>query len=242
MAKSLFIVGVLLLLVSCDPKPDCQNSEKPLSSSMDKQDEKPLVSQGCTPTETPTEPTTPTDPSDEPTEDPSEDVPTEALLFDIDVSLTNFDAKDEIKVRKAFEIIKKIVSTKEFKDRVLNFTYGAKKTFVDNDGLTNTQIYQKVLNGSEDLVPGTDHQMDLDLELYYSNRSTVGYTYADGIRIWMNTKFFDAYTPCEVAGNVFHEWTHKLGFSHASSYSVGRDSSVPYALGYLVEELGKQYE
>ena len=84
--------------------------------------------------------------------------------------------------------------------------------------------------------------MDLDLELYYSIRSTVGYTYADGLRIWMNTKFFDSYSPAEVAGNVFHEWTHKLGFTHASNYSLSRDSSVPYALGYLVEELGKQYE
>lgn len=241
MTKSLFIVGVLLLLVSCDPKQDCKSSDQPLSTSAAKQDEKPLVSQGCTPTETPTEPTTPTDPSD-PSGDPSEDVPAEALLFDIDVSLTKFEAADEIKIRKAFAIIKKIVSTKQFRDRVLNFTYATKKTFVDNGGLTNTEIYQKLLDGSEDLVPGIDHQMDLDLELYYSSRSTVGYTYADGLRIWMNTKFFDAYTPCEVAGNVFHEWTHKLGFTHASSYSVSRDSSVPYALGYLVEELGKQYE
>jgi hypothetical protein len=238
MTRSFFTVGLLLLLVSCNPKPeDCPTAiDKPLSTSLEKQDATPPTTTGCTPTENPD------DPGSDPGDEPTGDVPPEAQDFDINVSLTNFDANDEIKVRKAFDIIKKVVASKEFKTRVENFTYGGKKTFVDNDSFSNTDIYQKLLDGSEDLVPGMDHQMDLDLELYYSSRSTVGYTYATGIRIWMNTKFFDAYTPCEVAGNVFHEWTHKLGFTHASSYSLSRDSSVPYAIGYLVEELGKKYE
>lgn len=242
MTKSIIIVCVLMLLVSCNPKPDdCSTStEKPLTSTASKEDEKPLAT-NCTPTENPTDPTDPTEDPTDPT-DPSEDVPAEALLFDINVTLTKFDANDEIKVRKAFAIIKKVIATKEFKDRVINFTYGSKNTFVDAEGLSNDQIYQKLLDGSEDLIPGNDHEMNLDLELYYASTSTVGYTYASGLRIWMNTKFFDKYTTSEVAGNVFHEWTHKLGFGHASSYSVSRDSSVPYALGYLIEELGKKYE
>ena len=84
--------------------------------------------------------------------------------------------------------------------------------------------------------------MDFELELYYASRNTIGYTYPDVLRIWMNTKYFDSYTPSEVAGNVFHEWTHKLGFEHATTHSVSRDSSVPYAIGYLIKELGKEYE
>ena len=238
MTKSFFSVGLLLLLVSCNTKPeDCPSAtDEPLSTSIEKEDATSPTTTGCTPTENPD------DPGSDPSGEPTGDVPPEAQDFDINVSLTNFDANDEIKVRKAFEIIKKVVASKEFKTRVENFTYGGKKTFVDNDSFSNSDIYQKLLDGSEDLVPGMDHQMDLDLELYYSSRSTVGYTYATGLRIWMNTKFFDAYTPCEVAGNVFHEWTHKLGFTHASNYSVSRDSSVPYALGYLVEEIGKKYE
>lgn len=241
MKKSIFIVGLLLLLISCEQKPiDCLASETN-SAITQKQDATPVATEDCTPAETPSEPTD--DPVDAPpVTGEAIDVPAEALIFDIDANLTYFDSNDETKVQKAFAIIKKVVASKEFKDRVLNFSYGAKKTYVDNDGLTNAEIYQKLLDGSEELMPGIDHQMDLDLELYYSNRSTVGYTYADGMRIWMNTKFFDSYTPAEVAGNVFHEWIHKLGFTHASSYSVSRDSSVPYALGYLIEELGKKYE
>ena len=230
MTKSIFIVSLLLLLVSCNQNPNCPTTDKPLLSSSS-----PTVAVAdCTPTDSTG---TPTDGTEVPG-----DVPEEAKIFDANFTLTNFDTNDEDKVTRAIAIIKKIVASQEFRNRVLNFSYGNSKTYVDNGGYTNAEIYQKLLDGSEELVPGIDHQMDLDLELYYSGRSTVGYTYADGLRIWMNTKFFDAYTPAEVAGNVFHEWTHKLGFTHASNYSLRRDSSVPYALGYLVEELGKQYE
>ena len=231
MTKTIFIVGLLFLLVSC-------NQQDPCSITKQSEEGAQASAAACPPTEA--EPT-PAEP-DDPTEEPSPDVPQEAFLFDANVSLNEFDAKDEEKVHKAIDIIKEVIRTDEFRQRVLNFTYQGKKTFVDSDGLSNAQIYQKLLDGSETLKPEVDHEMDLELELYYSSRSTVGYTYANVLRIWMNTKYFDPYTPAEVAGNVFHEWTHKLGFDHASSYSVSRDSSVPYALGYLIEELGKKYE
>jgi len=232
MKRTIFIVGLLLLLASCNPQVDpCQTQASPTNSAT-KEDEKPLVQEGCTTNDGP----------DTPSGEPTGEVPHEALIFESDVTLTNFDVNDEIKVKKAISIIKSVIASQEFKDRVINFTYGGKKTYVDNGNLSNEEIYQKLIDGSEDLRPGIDHQMDLDLELYYSSRSTVGYTYPNGLRIWMNTKFFDRYTPAEVAGNVLHEWTHKLGFGHASSYSVSRDSSVPYALGYLMEELGKKFE
>lgn len=244
MTKTIFIVGLLFLLVSCNqPADNCQTKDAP-QSTIEKEDEKPLASDGCTTPENPSEPQNPEEPTEptDPGEEPVDDVPEEAKIFDINATLHKFDANDEIKVKKAFEIIKKVVATQEFKNRVINFTYKGQRTFVDNGGMSNEEIYQTILNGSEELIPGHDHQMDLELELYYSSRSTVGYTYANVSKVWMNTKYFDPYTPCEVAGNVFHEWTHKLGFGHSSSYSTARDSSVPYALGYLVEELGKKYE
>lgn len=235
MTKTIFIVGLLFLLVSCNAQDNCSTSSTPTKQSEDKPA---VAATECPIPETPTEPENPEDP----TEGPGPDVPQEAALFDANLSLNEFDEKDEIKVLKAIEIIKTVIRTDEFRNRVLNFTYGGKKAFHDNDGLSNEEVYQKLLDGSETLKPEIDHEMDLELELYYSSRSTVGYTYANVLRIWMNTKYFDSYTPAEVAGNVFHEWTHKLGFGHSSSYSVSRDSSVPYALGYIMEELGKKFE
>jgi hypothetical protein len=233
MTKTIFIVSLLLLLVSCEGQQNCEGQTTD-ESQVSQTQEKPLNS-NCP---------VPEDPSEEdPGEDePTGEVPAEAALFDADVVLSKFDSNDEIKLRKALEIIKKVIRTQKFKDRVINFTYNGERRFVDNGGLTNAEIYQKLLDASEDLRPGIDHTMDLELELYYSSRNTVGYTYPSGLKIWMNTKYFDVYTPAEVAGNVFHEWTHKLGFDHDSRYSESRNSSVPYALGYLIEELGKQFE
>lgn len=226
MAKLILLFGLCLFFVSCNDS-DCQTQDS--TNKTQAQEE------GACPAPEP-------QPDLEPAPGTGEEVPNEALTFDTEVTLFNFEREDEDKLYQALEIIKKVIGSKEFRDRVLNYTYEGKHQFVDNKGLSNAEIYQILLDGKEDLVPEVDNSMDLELELYYSWRNTVGYTYPGALKIFMNTKFFDPYTPSEVAGNVFHEWTHKLGFDHDQSYSVSRDSSVPYAIGYMIEELGKQYE
>jgi hypothetical protein len=83
--------------------------------------------------------------------------------------------------------------------------------------------------------------MDTEVELYYAATNVVGYTYATSYRIWVNTKYFNSYSEAGVAHNLFHEWMHKLGFNHASTWSESRDYSVPYALGHLVGEIGRDF-
>jgi hypothetical protein len=170
-------------------------------------------------------------------------VPNEALTFDTNVKIVNGTSSQTTKIRAAEDLIKRVVATQAFKDAVLNYTYGGKKTYVDNDGYSNAQIYQKILDASEALNKGNNNIMDLEVEIYTNNfTSTVGYTYEASKRIYVNTKFFNYYTPAEVAGNMFHEWLHKIGFDHAASYSVARDSSVPYAVGYILERLAKKID
>lgn len=249
MAKLFSICFLLLFFLSCE-QTDC-NTQVDKSAGED-------VAK-CTPeTEIPSDPgdggdeTTPEpepepepepNPNPNPNPNPDEDIPREAYLFDINAELFKFTKADEEKVRKAFEIIKKVVATKEFKDRVVNFTYKGEKQFHQNDKYSNEEIYQMVLDGKEKLIPVIDNRMNLELEIYTNNwTSTVGYTYPDTLRIYLNTKYFRSYTPAEVAGNLFHEWIHKVGFGHDSKNTPGRDSSVPYALGYIMRDLGKKYE
>ena len=226
MTTTSLIIALLMLLMSCQSQ-NCKNSSD---------------ASACYQAETSRNSSQNSQQQSEDGHHRPEDVPYEASLFDADVTLSKFNSSGEEKIMKAISIIKKVIRSKEFRDRVIEFTFNGQRAFVDNGGLSNEEIYQKILEGSEDLDPGIDHEMDLDLELYFSRRNTVGYTKPDGLRIWMNSKFFNAYTPAEVAGNIFHEWTHKLGFEHAFYYSVSRESSVPYALGYLIEELGKKME
>ena len=161
--------------------------------------------------------------------------------LDAKVLMVNFPKQEEKKVLEAIELIKKVVATSEFKERILNHTYQGKKTFVDNNGLSNEEIYQLITDGAETINPEKNRRIDVELELYEQGDRTIGYTYPHTPRIWINTRFFKKYTPVEVADNLFHEWMHKLGFDHAQKYSKSRNYSVPYAVGYLVEELAAKY-
>lgn len=161
--------------------------------------------------------------------------------FDAQIHLVNFPQVQEAKIHKAVELIKKVVASDEFKERILNHKFDGEKTFVDNKGFTNEQIYQIILDGSETLIPEKNGRMDVEVELYQQSTNTIGYTYPNTSRIWVNTKYFDKYTPVQVADNLFHEWLHKLGFDHDVKYSKSRNYSVPYAIGYLVEELAHKH-
>jgi hypothetical protein len=168
-------------------------------------------------------------------------LPAEALSWDADVLLSNFNSAQEEKVLKAITLIKKVIASEEFRTRILNYSFNGKNEFFENAGLTNEQIYQKILDGAESINGNKNNAMDVELELYTEATTTIGYTYPDTTRIWMNTKYFDKYTPIEVSDNLTHEWMHKLGFNHAPTYSPSRDFSVPYAIGYLMEELARKY-
>lgn len=167
-----------------------------------------------------------------------QEIPDLATTWDAQLNFVNFTPVEENKVRQAVEILKKVIASKEFKDRILNFTYKGKKQFIDSDGRSNEEIYYMILEGAERIGnTSKNNMMDVELELYHQTTKTIGYTYPNTARIWMNKKYFNRYTPLKVADNLMHEWMHKLGFGHEISWSQDRDYSVPYAVGYLVEEL-----
>lgn len=168
-------------------------------------------------------------------------VPTAAVTFGTDVEILNATTSQTTKIRDAEIDIRDVVATEEFRSAIINHTYGGKKTFVDNGGLTNTQIYNKILAGVEKLNGDNDNEMDLGIKTYYENSNTVGWTSTGSRYINMNTKFLNIYNSNQVARNMTHEWLHKLGFSHAVNYSYSRDFSVPYAVGKIMERLAAKY-
>ena len=167
-------------------------------------------------------------------------LPNEAYTFNTNIDFINTTPTQQEKFDRAVDIIKKVIATEEFRELVINHTYNGSKTYVDNGGFTNTQIYQKILDGAEGLFPVKNNTMDMGVELYYAATSTVGYTYSNTTQIWVNTKYFNTNAVTSVASNLMHEWLHKLGFRHASSYSVSRDYSVPYAIGRMVGNIGRK--
>jgi hypothetical protein len=173
--------------------------------------------------------------------DPATGLPVGALTFDAQLQLYNFNSEQQDKMERAVAIIKLVVATVEFREKVLNHSYNGQKTFVDNAGYTNAQVYQKILEGAESLQPTRDNTLNAEIELYYAATNIVGYTYPSSKRIWINTKYFTNYTDAGVAHNLFHEWMHKLGFNHETSWSESRDYSVPYAVGNIIGLIGKDF-
>lgn len=157
--------------------------------------------------------------------------------FRIAYKLSGFGAAHEEKMKEALRLLERAVQSKTFKDLVINHTYKGQKSFYRNRGMSNLEIYQAVLKGAESLNPIEDRAMNLDLTLYHSKTNTVGYTYPDTNKIWVNKKYFERYSLGEVANNAMHEWLHKIGFEHSYYKNEDRPHTVPYAIGEIIEKI-----
>ena len=169
----------------------------------------------------------------------SETAPVQALTFDINANLSGFEKDHEEKIFSAFDLIKQVIASDEFKRRVLGYTYKGKKQFVDNNGDSNSQVYKKILEASEKLSSSKNNTMDLDLESYYTKKNVIGYTMPSIKAIFINRRYLDkkSFKSNQVAMNLTHEWLHKLGYKHAQKNNSSRPHSVPYAIGYIIREI-----
>lgn len=169
-------------------------------------------------------------------------VPAEAYTFDFNIKTIRMSRMKEQKIYEAVEILRMVFSSPEFKRRILRHRFNGRYRFAKNKGLTNRQIYYRILNGMERLYPYQNNAMDVEIELYSDYTSNVlGFTRPRSRRIWMNTKYFNRNTPVQIASNLTHEWLHKLGFDHERHRCWSRKYSVPYAVGYIVRDLAKKY-
>lgn len=167
--------------------------------------------------------------------------PTAAQTWDANIKFVNFSKTQEEKVLDAVDLMKQVIASDEFKERVINYKYKGKKQFADNGGLSNAQVYRKILEGSEKLKPGKNNAMDITLETYFVNANVIGYTLPSVNTIWMNRKYFNNFTPVQVASNMTHEWLHKLGFKHDYESTPKRPFTVPYAIGYIMKSLAAKF-
>lgn len=165
-----------------------------------------------------------------------------ALIFEADIELINFSTQHEKKFAEALRLIKEVISSPEFKKRVLDFKYDNRRQYAQNGGLSNEYVYLKIIEAEEELFPSVNFQMDMEIELWKPRfpTSTIGYTNRDVRRIWIKKSFYENASIQDLAGNIFHEWLHKIGFEHDLRPTARRPYTVPYAIGDLLSELGKK--
>ncbi len=162
----------------------------------------------------------------------------------ISVVTRNFTNSDLEKLNKAIFILEKVMNSDYLKNLILTFQYKGMSQFHQNNGLMNFEVLNLIMSGAESLNPIKDTTMNFDLTMYRSFNpfsKVKGYTKPDTNRIWINSKYYrkSSWTAADVAGNLAHEWLHKLGFTHDYYHNEDRRFSVPYAIGYLVRDMAK---
>lgn len=101
------------------------------------------------------------------------------------------------------------------------------------DYLTN---YKQLINNKLETVDNLiltlrSQKPKLNFVMYYSPKSTVGYTYENSDTIWFNRKFHGNFSLLESAANLAHERSHKLGYTHDFKNTARRKHQVPYTVG-----------
>lgn len=166
--------------------------------------------------------------------------PVEIFKTNISYSGTKATEARKAKYEQAIIVLKKVIASKEFKDRVYAHKYDGISGFASSVA-TPSEVYAKLLSGAEKLSLTVDNELDMIISFYYADTSVIGYTYATTKTVYVNTKYFDNYRLNSVAANLLHEYMHKLGYGHDSSATARRPYSVPYALGNIMRELGAKF-
>ena len=96
-------------------------------------------------------------------------IPEKADSADLSINATfrDFTAAQELKMKNALERLKLVINSEEFKQEVLNYTYQGQFQFVDNQGMSNLEVYNSILKGAETLNGIIDSEMDIDLSLIH---------------------------------------------------------------------------
>lgn len=99
------------------------------------------------------------------------------------------------------------------------------------------ELFNYLMSGATRLQPNQDNVINFYLDDYYKRfSSTVGYTYPDVNKIWVNTKYFDSFSNKYAGSNLAHEMMHKLGCDHDFNSTARRPYSIPYLMNDIYEK------
>ena len=173
--------------------------------------------------------------------------------FKVNLTAEGFNPKELEKLEAARLHMEKALSSRAFFDFCRGFSYEHKSckgrlwwkkcnTYVTqefrwNKEKSRKEIYNHLLCGEENLVAGEDKEADIFIKIdRRKNKRVLGYTYPNTSWQWVYSTFFAKASIEGIAGNLAHEWCHKMGYGHEYRYSYLRQFTVPYAVGYFVRD------
>lgn len=99
-----------------------------------------------------------------------------------------------------------------------------KRNLIDTNGKTALEVVQSL-----------KIDLTIPVEMYYKNNNVVGYRTPPAPDIYTNRKYHQGATACARASNLFHEWSHTVGYTHSYKATKTRPRSVPYSINAAVE-------
>ena len=142
-------------------------------------------------------------------------------------------------MRNALNILRHIVVSDMFQNAALD--HGPFFDTEDNPLI----IYTKFISGKDLYDKFADNEMDVDVTLYYNRwTKTLGYTYPNTRKTHINMakiNIEEFEMMATVVGNIVHEYMHNLGYGHTKFWTSDRDTSVPYAYGYMARDLALEF-
>jgi hypothetical protein len=136
--------------------------------------------------------------------------------------LNNFSQARKMKLIRSARLLEEVVNSLVFTEEFLKLDLG----------VPGAKLLERFMSGG-DQYGEADGDIDIDLTFYYRWWSKVVGYITQGGEQYINGKFFDRYNEAEIAGNLAHEYFHRMGYSDDAG-----EMSIPYQVGYLVEEIG----
>ena len=156
----------------------------------------------------------------------------------VKIDVTNMNQAQEAKAIKASELMLVFFKSDFFKNKIYSTDFskllGASKNCISRKlNFDKDKIYNLFMTGEEEWNGVKDYEIDLKISTYYTWKGVVGYIIPMKPTIWVNTKFFNNYSPRKVGNNGSHEWSHTLGFRH---YGRWLRESLPYLINAWWDE------
>lgn len=167
--------------------------------------------------------------------------------FYVNGRLTTIQESDSLKMTRALQVFEIIMNDTAFQRKLLDTTFVFDVAGDPMRNLTPRQIVDTLFSGREWYHTTVDHTADITWECNERESkplfsSTIGYGLESDSLIRTYIFYVRENSVSAIAGNVAHEWSHKVGFDHRKRNHSGRDKTVPYIVGNLVKSFAAKYD
>jgi hypothetical protein len=141
--------------------------------------------------------------------------------------------------------LEEVWNSSEFARKMVYHSYDDRLSFKENKGMSNQEIFNLFKSGKDKYNDSPDHDIDIYLTLYFSASNTIGYTYPNTFKTWVNKRYFNRWLRTDdgqanIIGNITHEAMHNFGFDHSRYWNSTRRFTVPYAYGYAARDIAQK--